>query len=137
VTNEVRALVDYRLSQSEEALRSAAVLSANGLWRDSVNRSYYAQFYCVLALLALRGLGSSKHTGVISLFDREFVKPGLLPKELSAALHGSFDLRQEADYKELAALTQERAEQAHREAMMFVRKVRDFITNSETGQPTE
>jgi uncharacterized protein (UPF0332 family) len=44
-------------------------------------------FYAVLALLALRKQETSKHTGVISLFDRDFVKPGVFSKELSQWLH--------------------------------------------------
>ncbi len=35
----VRALVDYRLEQADEAIRSAETLLASGLHRDSVNRS--------------------------------------------------------------------------------------------------
>jgi len=40
-------------------------------------------FYAVLALLANRQMGTSKHTGVLSLFDREFIKTGIFSRELS------------------------------------------------------
>lgn len=77
------ALVTYRLGQADDALCSAQNLLASGLRRDSVNRSYYAMFYAVLALLVTRQMGTSKHQGVISLFDKEFVKKGVFSKDLS------------------------------------------------------
>jgi uncharacterized protein (UPF0332 family) len=62
-----------------------------------MNRLYYAMFYAVLALLQAKHLGTSKHSGAIALFDREFVKTGIFPKELSMALHRAFALRQKGD----------------------------------------
>ncbi|MDA8335176.1 MAG: HEPN domain-containing protein [Peptococcaceae bacterium] len=85
-----------------EVLADAKKLShAQGSARSIANRSYYAMFYAVLATI---GQGSAKHSGVISLFDLNFVKAGLLPKELSKILHRAFDLRQQGDYGE-AGLT--------------------------------
>ncbi len=68
----VRALVAYRLEQAEEAIRSAETLLASGLHRDSVNRSYYAMFYAVLALLITRELGTSKHLCCHGLFVEQW-----------------------------------------------------------------
>ncbi len=45
----------------------------------------------VLALLQAIGKTPRKHRGVLALFDTECVRTGLLPKELSAALHQLFD----------------------------------------------
>lgn len=127
MTSELSALVRYRLSQSRDALRAADKLLESELWRDAINRCYYVQFYSVLALLALKGLGSSKHSGVISLFDREFVKTGLFPKELSLALHGMFDLRQEADYEEMAGVGEADARAARDRAGQFLHVVGAYI----------
>lgn len=40
----------------------------------------------VLALLQEKQLGTSKHYGTISLFDREFIKRGVFDQELSKTL---------------------------------------------------
>ena len=63
-----------------------------------VNRAYYAMFYAVLALLALRKQETSRHAGAISLFDREFVRPGVFSTDLSQWLHRAFQRRLAADY---------------------------------------
>jgi uncharacterized protein (UPF0332 family) len=68
-------------------------------------------FYTVLALLATRALGTSKHSGAISLFDREFVKQGLFPKDLSAWVHRAFEKRLDADYTALVGVEKQDAEE--------------------------
>ncbi|NJN63373.1 MAG: hypothetical protein HC795_19310 [Coleofasciculaceae cyanobacterium RL_1_1] len=45
-------------------------------------------FYALLGLLATKGLGTSKHSGVISLFDREFVRTGIFPRGYRRACIG-------------------------------------------------
>ena len=68
-TANVKALVAYRLEQADESLEAAHILLDQGLNRPSVNRSYYAIFYAVLGLLAIRKQETSKHSGAISLFE--------------------------------------------------------------------
>ena len=125
----LRELVRLRMEQATATLREAHILIAEHAGRGAVNRAYYAMFYAVLALLATKGLGSSKHSGTISLFDREFVKPGDLPKELSRALHMAFERRQQADYGELTQLDEPAAAWAIEEAETFIRRVRDYLTS--------
>ncbi|NEQ34505.1 MAG: HEPN domain-containing protein [Leptolyngbya sp. SIO4C5] len=101
---QLHLLVKYRLNEAEETLREAEILLDQSAFRGSVNRSYYAMFYAVVGLLATRGLGTSKHSGVMGLFDREFVKTGIFSKELSRSLHRAFDERQASDYGEMVQL---------------------------------
>ena len=63
-------LLRYRMEQAHETLREAEILLGEAALRGTVNRAYYAMFYALLALLAIRQLGTSKHSGAISLFDR-------------------------------------------------------------------
>jgi len=96
-------LLRYRIAEAHETLREAQVLLDAEALRGATNRAYYAMFYAVLALLATKGLGTSKHGGAIALFDREFVKTGLFPPDMSRSLHTAFDLRQTHDYAELVS----------------------------------
>lgn len=121
---QLRLLVEYRLTEAEETLREAEILLNQSAFRGSINRSYYAMFYAVLGLLATRSLGTSKHSGVIGLFDREFVKTGLLSKELSRSLHRAFDERQASDYGEMLEPDQELAALLLTQAQMFVREIK-------------
>jgi uncharacterized protein (UPF0332 family) len=78
---ELKAIVKYRLEEAEESLKDATLLfDSGGSLRSVINRSYYAMFYAILALIAAKGAGSSKHSGAISIFDREYVKKIFSPK---------------------------------------------------------
>ncbi len=125
----LRELIRLRMEQATETLQEARILIAGRAGRGAVNRAYYAMFYAVLAVLATKGLGSSKHSGTISLFDREFVRPGDFPKELSRALHLAFERRQQADYGELIQLDESAATRTIEEAETFIRRVRDYLTS--------
>jgi uncharacterized protein (UPF0332 family) len=98
IKENLKALIDYRLQQADESLQAAAVLFEKELYRPSVNRSYYAMYYAVMGLLAAEKKETSKHSGVIALFDRDFVKKGLFTKDFSRWLHAAFDMRQRSDY---------------------------------------
>jgi uncharacterized protein (UPF0332 family) len=106
MTENRKSLIEYRLTQARDSIREADVLDQSGMSRRSVmNRLYYAMFYAVLALLQEKEMGTSKHSGAIALFDREFVKTGTFPKEMSKALHRAFELRQKGDYMEETEVT--------------------------------
>ncbi|MEJ5284992.1 MAG: HEPN domain-containing protein [Brevinematales bacterium] len=90
--------------------------------RSIINRAYYGMFYAILALFIKKGIHiqTSKHTGVITIFDKEFVKSGKIDKKYSKILHNIFDERQEADYRELVDIPFEKA-------IEYVNMAKDFF----------
>jgi uncharacterized protein (UPF0332 family) len=68
-------------------------------------------FYALLALFLKADINAktSKHIGIISMFDKEFVRTGKIDKYYSTILHEAFDTRQEGDYKEFVSLSLEEA----------------------------
>ena len=97
---EIASLIKYRLEQAQIALDDAKfLLDGKRSPQSVVNRAYYAMFYAAIALLQRIGKIPSKHTGVVSIFDTEFVLKGIFPKELSRNFHKAFELRQVSDYK--------------------------------------
>lgn len=124
---QLEDLLRYRLEQAYETLHEAEILLDRAALRGTVNRAYYAMFYALLALLATKRLGTSKHSGAISLFDREFVKSGLFPRELSRALHLAFERRQSHDYGEMVPITPEIAQETVDDARTFVGAVETYL----------
>ena len=117
---QLEDLLRYRLEQAHETLREAEILLDKSALRGTVNRAYYAMFYALLALLATRQLGTSRHSGALALFDREFVKTGVFSREISRSLHLAFDRRQEHDYGEIVSVSVSIAEETLRDARTFV-----------------
>jgi uncharacterized protein (UPF0332 family) len=116
-----RDLALYRLKEAEESLDEAEFLfKGEKSPRSVINRAYYAMFYSVLALLIFEPYSSSKHSGVLSYFNRRFIKGELLSAELGRAINKAFDLRQRADYREQVTLTRE-------QVAPFLNSTREFI----------
>jgi len=92
-----------------------------------MNRTYYAMFYAVLALLAARQSETSRHSSAISQFDLIYVKPGLLPRQFSRWLHDAFLNRQAADYGTELALTSTDIDRVLGQAREFVAGVGQFL----------
>jgi len=74
------------------------------------------------ALLALKELDSSKHSGVISLFNQHIIKAGLFPKEFGRFLSQAKDIREDANYGDFVKITQEEAKNHLDHARKFVAK---------------
>ena len=91
-------LIRYKISRAEETLAEARVMLQTSHPYGAANRIYYACFYAVTALLLTRNLSSSKHSGVIALFNRHFVKPGLISVDMGKFYSRMFDNRLESDY---------------------------------------
>ena len=128
-------LFEYRLNQAEITLSDAKKMLDEFVSNHSiVNRAYYSMFYMVLALFLQMNVDvkTSKHTGVISIFDREFVLSGKIDKKYSKMLHQMFDDRQEFDYKELVVVTKEDAKKSITYAEDFINALKKFIYESET-----
>ena len=97
------------------------------LLRGAINRAYYAMFYAVLALTVLRQAATSKHSGVVAFFDREFIKSGIFSRELSRVFHLAIQKRQENDYGEVFDLSEEETRQSILDSRTFVATVEQYL----------
>ena len=128
MNEELKTLINYRLNEADDSLREAKVLLDAGMsLRAVMNRLYYAMFYASLALLQEKQLGSSKHYGVLSMFDKEFIKPAIFDKGLSKTLHRAFELRQKGDYMEQTEVTKEDIDEIFPAAIDFVSKIKKHL----------
>jgi len=128
MTENIQALVAYRLEQADESIEAARTLLDKKLIRPCVNRAYYAMFYAVLALLAEGKKETSKHSGAIALFDKDFVKQGIFKKDYSRWLHDAFDLRQRSDYAAEYQVPEEEAGKTLKNAELFVGEVKAVLS---------
>jgi uncharacterized protein (UPF0332 family) len=127
IEQDRQALIEYRLKQAIDSMHQAEILAAAREWSGVVNRAYYSMFYSALALLLTKDLSSSKHSGVLTIIDREFVKTGKLPIELSRQFREAFNERQKADYAEMAVVSPEKAEAMVESARTFIDMVSELL----------
>lgn len=128
-----QVLFTYRLRGAEETLVDAEKMLQAGLTpRSVINRAYYSMFYAVLALFIYEDINpkTSKHSGVIAIFDKAFVHGDKIDRRYSKMLHRMFDARQECDYKDLLEVTPEEAAESVGLADEFIRAIKSFIENN-------
>lgn len=75
-------LAKWRLEKANIAYQEGLILLNADLLSGAVSRFYYAVFHAMRAVLSTKSLDTPKHSGVISLFNKEFVKPGLISKKI-------------------------------------------------------
>lgn len=120
-------LSKWRLEKAENTFLEGDQLLKLGSYNGAINRYYYAAFHAARALLATENLDSAKHSGVISLFNREFVKTGVISKKASKTLSFIFTLRSEADYDDFKSFTFEEVEDARIAVRSMINEVTTFL----------
>lgn len=93
-----KANIADELQRGDDAVKAAHALAGLGLHADAVSRAYHAVLHALKALLLSRGLEAKSHAGSIHLFNREFVRTGLLDSSNNRLLSGMQRSRELADY---------------------------------------
>ena len=119
----------YRLNMAEEKLRSAKILLDAGQYKDSLGRSYYAVFSALRAVLARDKVDFSKHAGVISYFQREYLKTELFDKKYSRYISSAFQIRNNCDYDDFFIVSKEEAVEQYEHACELYEVVKEFLKN--------
>ena len=129
----IMALCEYRFQQANESISEAELLFESGHYRGAINRAYYAMFYSLQVLVVTDMVKVSKHSGVITYFDKNFIKPGIIDKKFSKWLHRIFDLRQDADYGDMFMPSEEQCREAVNQSKDFVKEMRHYFENLKTN----
>lgn len=122
---EYREYIEHFMRKADESIETARSIEVPDF---AVSRAYYGMFYAAQAVLLTKGLHYKRHSAVIANFNREFVKPGVFPKEISRMLDKAFDLRKQGDYS-IIPVELEQALAVLKEAAGFVDAVRVFLKN--------
>ena len=124
---ELKKLARHRLGRAKETFAEGEHLLTKSAFMGAVNRFYCAAFYAARSLLALRELDSSKHNGVISLFQKHFVKPGLVATDKARALPRAFEKRQKSDYGDFSTVTTKEAKAVRAEVSGFIEECEQVL----------
>ena len=121
-------LARYRLQQADETFDEAVFLfNGNKNPRSVINRIYYSMFYAVMALLVYRQFESSKHRGVLSFFNKHYIKEGIFSRDSGKTLNKAYELRLSSDYEEYAEISREQVEPFIDKAREFIDSVRAYL----------
>ena len=116
----LKELAGYRMDRAKEMLVAARENLEIGQYNTSLNRSYYAIFHAMRAMNILKGFDSSKHSGVIAFFNKEYLKENILDRNLSIVIKNSAFLREKSDYDDFYIASKQEAEKQLEEAERFL-----------------
>jgi len=92
-----------------------------------MNRTYYSVLYGAKALLATKAVDSSKHSGVATLFYREFIEPGIVSRNAGRILNQLLRKRLKGDYTDFYSFPKEEIEKALKEADSFLAEIKRVL----------
>jgi len=124
---EKQDLSKYRVSTALDLLEvSKANIDIDT--KSSVNRSYYAIYTAMRAVLALDGFDAKKHSGIISEFRKLYIKTGIFDVRFSVIIHDLFTIRNECDYEDFYIVSKEDAKTQLTNAEEFVNAINNYLT---------
>jgi uncharacterized protein (UPF0332 family) len=107
-----------------------------GDYKTVANRSYYAVFSAMRAVLSLDNFDSKKHSGVISEFRRKYIKTEVFPIELSDTITELEYVRQNSDYDDFYVISKQKVSQQLDLAKEFVTVIEKHLTNLYNNEPS-
>ncbi len=123
----------YRREKAAQTLEDARYLFEGKRLFSAVNRIYYALFYEVSVLLQVKNFSSPKHSGIIALFNKHFIKTGIVDVEIGKFYSQMFDFRQQGDYETLIFFEEEKVKRWLETAEKYMKILEECIDNEMIG----
>ncbi|MCD6471995.1 HEPN domain-containing protein [Candidatus Aerophobetes bacterium] len=123
-------IINYRRERAKETFEEAKIMFDNSKLFATVNRIYYAIFYESVALLLTKDLYSSKHSGIRSLFNREFVKAGVVGEKFGDFYNKMFEFRQRGDYEDFVEFNKEDIKTWLEKAEEFIKVIDEIVAKA-------
>lgn len=116
-----------RLENAARCIKSSKLLLDDGDYKSAANRSYYAVFYAIRAVLALDGVDYKKHSAVISHFRKEYIKTEIFNVSFSEILSELFEIRTDSDYDDFFILSKDDVIRPINNAELFTDAVTRYL----------
>lgn len=121
------SLSKLRLDTAKECLNDSLVLINSQSYKASANRSYYAVFHAMRAVLVFDEFDSKKHSGIISEFRKRYIKTGVFTAEISKIIDLQFSARSHSDYDDFYIISKEESINGLHEAEKTVDEVEKYL----------
>ncbi|MBQ8210123.1 MAG: HEPN domain-containing protein [Clostridia bacterium] len=122
------SLSKVRLETAKNCLGDSQILLNSGSFKASANRSYYAVFHAMRAVLVFDEFDSKKHSGIISEFRKRYIKTGILSAEISKIIDIQFSVRTHSDYDDFYVISKSESVNQLLEAEKMVKEIEKYLT---------
>lgn len=126
--DKAKALCVYRINSALETLEVVRVCIESKHYKDAINRSYYASFYAIKAVLAMEGTDFKRHKDVVAYFNKNYVATGHFDKSLGRMLANLQQTRETSDYDDFFIASKEDAEIQCESARNIIEAVKKYLS---------
>lgn len=117
----------YRMRSAIETLGVSALCLESQHYKDSINRSYYAAFYAVKAVLALEEVDFKRHKDAVAYFNKTYVATDIFPREIGKKLGRLKQEREISDYDDFYIASSTDAEEQYAAAELIIAEVKKYL----------
>lgn len=118
----------YRMQNAKETLNAASLCLEQKLYKDTINRCYYAAFYAVKAVLALEEVDFKRHKDAVAYFNKTYVATEIFSKEIGRKLGRLKQERESSDYDDFYIASLSETTEQLETAKKIVLAVQEYLT---------
>ena len=108
----------YRIRNAVETLGVAVLCLESQHYKDSINRSYYAAFYAIKAVLALEEID----------FNKTYIAKEIFPREMGKRLGRLKQERENSDYDDFYVASLKDASDQYKSAKLIIEKIEEYLS---------
>ena len=117
----------YRMRNAIETLGVSALCLESQHYKNSINRSYYAAFYAVKAVLALEEVDFKRHKDAVAYFNKTYVATDIFPREIGKKLGRLKQERETSDYDDFYIASAADATEQYAAAEFIITEVKQYL----------
>ena len=119
----------YRIRNAVETLGVAALCLESQHYKDSINRSYYAAFYAIKAVLALEEIYFKRHKDAVAYFNKTYVATEIFSREMGKKLGRLKQERESSDYDDFYVASLTDATDQYNSAKLIIDEIEKYLAD--------
>ena len=129
MNDKKKDLCIYRIWNAVETLGVAALCLESRHYKDSINRSYYAAFYAIKAVLALEEIDSKRHKDAVAYFNKTYVATEIFSRETGKKLGRLKQERESSDYDDFYVASLTDATDQYNSAKLIIDEIEKYLAD--------
>lgn len=125
--DKIKTLSNHRLGKAKQDLETAKINFNHDMLAQSVNRSYYAAFHALRALLAYDTFDSKRHSSILGYFNKNYIANGKVEQEYYKIIASAFDIRTKSDYQDFYIVAKDDAKEQLVNVEKFIKMIEKYI----------
>lgn len=124
---ELKELIKKSLKKAYVTLKESEYLYNQGYFEGAVSRAYICMFHTAAALLQSEGYEVLKPSALVSFFERQIVKPGIIEPKYQSLLNKAYESYRQVEFDAEGKIDSEQATNILKGAQNFLSRVLDFF----------